>query len=155
MELLEALKPHRPSWRWLLLLIPLVAVLFGVYQVYFGYRVHASATPDQLEVQRTFVSNASGIVPPTPGDWVFGASQAQQVLAAIDGLPAASGDQRFCALGDGSVFHYIFRRGRTVVLQASADEGGCEELILSGRDIRQEDGNFILLMEHLLNLSSY
>jgi hypothetical protein len=150
-EVLEALQPYRPYWRGILLLVVLVAVSLSVYHFFFACpRVQASAPPDHLEVKQTIA--ASNGFSQAPGDWTFGARQAQEVLSAIDSLPAATTDYRYCPLSDGTVFGYTFWQGQTIVLLASAQEGGCHVLDLSDCDIRQEDGNFVLLMEGLLGL---
>ena len=154
MEVIAAFKPSSPYWRGALLIALLGAVSFGVYHFFFSCpHVQATAPPDHLVVKRTIVASG-GLLPQAPGAWTFDASQAQEVLAAIDNLPASTTDTRYCPLSDGTAFSYTFLHRKIIVLQASAQEGGCHVLNLSGCDIRQEGGNFLLLMERLLNLSS-
>jgi hypothetical protein len=159
--MLKAVRPPPACWRWVLVpvLIALVwvALWFGLYggaQVVFPCpRVQASASPDRLEVKETrvFVKDTRH-TPPVQREWVLGVSEAQAVLTAMEHLPAAPTGTRYCPSSDGSAWHYLFRRGPTIVLQASAEEGGCQVLTLSGCDIRQEDAGFLRLMERLLNL---
>lgn len=94
-----------------------------------------------------------GIPQSQPGRWaIHDAAVAQRIEYAILALPVVdTGGTRFCPLDSGVRYHMTFWRKYLVVLQVTAEAGGCEDIDLGGGDVRQGDYDLWVLLSQVLH----